>query len=242
MKKVFVFIIISMFFVGYANGQNSVSAENLKMFRPASENFQLPELNVETEVEIGQTIVSKARQIVHPAISIESDISFKVDPSFFANSWAGTANIRKGLFKQYVANSEGDFYLDPNATFTFFAGDLKQQGGIFVPFDEAKPIVPWTFHKKTFYFGSVPVEIVKTNVRTWEKDSFTKELIYGGVSQNTIAISYREFSDNTARPAFTQDLKYDLSQGDTIGFRGARFQIIKATNITLRYKVIKLLD
>jgi len=67
-------------------------------------------------------------------------------------------------------------------------------------------------------------------------------LVYGGVSKGTIAISYREFSDKTARPAFTQELKYDLSEGDVIGFRGARFKIIKAGNVSLRYVVLKPLD
>ena len=86
------------------------------------------------------------------------------------------------------------------------------------------------------------VEVSKTVSEVWSIDSFKKELVYGGLSQKTISISYREFSDGTARPAFTQDLKYDLSEGDEIGFRGARFQVIKASNTVLKYKVIKALD
>ena len=55
-------------------------------------------------------------------------------------------------------------------------------------------------------------------------------------------ILYREFFDNIARPAFSQEYKYDLSKGTSIGYRGARFEIIKATNTELVYKVIKALD
>ena len=45
-----------------------------------------------------------------------------------------------------------------------------------------------------------------------------------------------------ARPAFTEDLKYDLSQGDVIGYKGARFKIITANNLSIRYMVLKPLD
>jgi hypothetical protein len=76
----------------------------------------------------------------------------------------------------------------------------------------------------------------------WSTDSLKSELIYGGLSQKTISISYREFVDKTARPAFTQEIKYDLNDGDVIGFRGARFQVLKATNTNIKYKIIKVLD
>ncbi|MDQ9171172.1 hypothetical protein Q8A64_12230 [Oxalobacteraceae bacterium R-40] len=51
------------------------------------------------------------------------------------------------------------------------------------------------------------------------KDGFRRELVYSGVSQNTLSIVYREFKDDTARPAYFQDLKYDLSQGTVIAYQ-----------------------
>ena len=45
-----------------------------------------------------------------------------------------------------------------------------------------------------------------------------------------------------ARPAFSQELKYDISQGKEIGYKSARFEIIKATNTELTYKVLKPLE
>jgi hypothetical protein len=71
---------------------------------------------------------------------------------------------------------------------------------------------------------------------------FTREVIYTGVSQNTVFILYREFITDIARPAFSQELKYDLSQGDIIGFKEARFKIIKATNTNIKYIVLKHLN
>lgn len=72
--------------------------------------------------------------------------------------------------------------------------------------------------------------------------SFKKELIYTGISRNVVSILYREFKEDIARPAFSQDLKYDLSDSKIVGYRGARFEIIKATNQGLTYKTLKQLD
>jgi hypothetical protein len=57
-----------------------------------------------------------------------------------------------------------------------------------------------------------------------------------------MTIQYREFKNDIARPAFTQEIKYDLSQGKEIGYTGSRFEIIRATNTELVYKVLKPLD
>jgi hypothetical protein len=45
-----------------------------------------------------------------------------------------------------------------------------------------------------------------------------------------------------ARPAFSQELKYDLAQGTAIGYKGARFEVIRANNTGISYKVLKSLD
>ena len=73
-------------------------------------------------------------------------------------------------------------------------------------------------------------------------EGFRKELIYSGVAQGTISLEYREFADDMARPAFSQTLRYDLNEGRTIGFRGARFEILEANNISVRYRVLRELE
>ena len=111
--------------------------------------------------------------------------------------------------------------------------------GIYVPDDRTKPAVIAVGES----YGKIPVTDVKhITVEKWNVDSVKRELVYTGISQNTISILYREFMDNTARPAFSQELKYDLSQGKEIGFKGARFEVIKATNTGITYKVLKALD
>lgn len=64
-----------------------------------------------------------------------------------------------------------------------------------------------------------------------------RELLYQGVSKGTIKISYREFKDSLARPAFTQDVLYDLESDGTgqIAFNGLRIKVLSASNSQISY-------
>ena len=48
-------------------------------------------------------------------------------------------------------------------------------------------------------------------------NSFQQTLIYSGRVGEKINVGYREFSSNSARPAFNNDVEYDLSSSSTIG-------------------------
>jgi len=70
-------------------------------------------------------------------------------------------------------------------------------------------------------------------------NSFQQTLIYSGKVGNKINIGYRELSNNLARPAFNNDVEYDLNSSNTIGYKGSRLEIIEATNELIKYKVIR---
>jgi hypothetical protein len=69
---------------------------------------------------------------------------------------------------------------------------------------------------------------------------FRNELIYEGVSGNVVAILYREFVNDLARPAFQQDLHYTLEMpGPTeVSFRTVRLRIHSADNNGIHYEVL----
>ncbi|NUG50177.1 hypothetical protein [Acinetobacter lactucae] len=70
-------------------------------------------------------------------------------------------------------------------------------------------------------------------------NSFQQTLIYSGKVGNKINIGYREFTGNMARPAFNNDVEYDLSESKEIGYKGALLQILDANNQSIKYKVLK---
>ena len=69
--------------------------------------------------------------------------------------------------------------------------------------------------------------------------SENQQLIYSGKTGTVIRITYREFSNLLARPAFSQDLTYDLSEDKIIAFRNTRIRIEEATNSNIRFVVLE---
>ena len=82
---------------------------------------------------------------------------------------------------------------------------------------------------------------LKRTKSTYNEDSFKYVALYQGKIANKIKISFREFTNNMARPAFTQNIEYELEDDGTamVGFKGLRIKVLKATNLDITYKVIK---
>lgn len=71
------------------------------------------------------------------------------------------------------------------------------------------------------------------------KGSFKEELLYSGRDGDNIKLSYREYSNDFARPAFYQEPTYNLNEGKTITFRNMKIEIIEANNETIKYVILK---
>ncbi|MDO8961855.1 MAG: hypothetical protein Q7V02_07125 [Methylophilus sp.] len=69
--------------------------------------------------------------------------------------------------------------------------------------------------------------------------SFQQTLLYSGRVGDKLKISYREFSNSTARPAFNNDVEYDYSTSKTIAYKGAMLEVLSADNTSITYKVIR---
>jgi hypothetical protein len=69
-------------------------------------------------------------------------------------------------------------------------------------------------------------------------NNFKAELIYNGISKNTIKISYREFIKDMARPAFYQELNYDLDQSNIIQFKTLKIRVLHADNSEIKFIII----
>jgi len=63
--------------------------------------------------------------------------------------------------------------------------------------------------------------------------------MYSGRVGNRLRISYREFLNDLARPAFQNEAEYDLDESNIISYQGARLEIIRADNNGIVYKVLK---
>lgn len=84
----------------------------------------------------------------------------------------------------------------------------------------------YTFH----FIGSEPGLFKKMETGMPAKGAKREELIYSGISGQTLAINYREYIDDFARPSFYQEAKYDLAAGKEITFKNIKIRVVKANN------------
>gem|GEM_PF-3766695 len=86
-----------------------------------------------------------------------------------------------------------------------------------------------------------PIKYTVKQQMLFKEDAFKYIVLYQGKIGNNIKISFREFKENMSRPAFTQDIDYELNKnGSTIiGFKGLRIEVLGSTNLDITYKIIQ---
>ena len=72
-----------------------------------------------------------------------------------------------------------------------------------------------------------------------QEGSFKAELIYDGISGNTLLISYKEYVDDMHRHVSHKELRYDLTKSSKITFRSLRIVVLEATNQYIKFQVSK---
>ncbi|MFY7987289.1 MAG: hypothetical protein ACOVNP_00290 [Flavobacterium sp.] len=180
-----------------------------------------PDLNQRNSTEIGETLIAKEIGYKYNAIKLLNDA--------LARDYYVRTEIEKG---QVLINDwetqEHSLYTIPDKNFGIA---ISKQGG------ETKMFVSNDGMHVNLITLKDNIEYEKTEIPITGREYFKQEFIYNGKVGNGIKFIYREFVDNTARPAFTQDLQYDLSESDVIGFKGLRIKVINATNTKIEYEV-----
>ncbi len=89
----------------------------------------------------------------------------------------------------------------------------------------------WPLNSKVPYTTKVTGTAIDTT------GSIMYQLLYQGYAQGVLRFSYREYKDDMARPAFTQDLTYEYKPGESslIGFKGLRMRVLDANNTKITY-------
>lgn len=193
-----------------------------------------PPLESVSQAELGDTILEKGKLTTYDGLILTNEIT-----------WGD------GLILKKFTISPGKLRArQKDATYTFYFSDRMSvydallgtspylAGGICIK--TADPTYVRGFFTTTSCSNSFkPAPDVKpTRVVDVDAPNFRQELIYNGRSGETVKFLYREFSGEYARPPFSQDVQYDLKDGKMIGFKGARIEIVDASNTRLSYRVL----
>lgn len=84
-----------------------------------------------------------------------------------------------------------------------------------------------------------PISYAKGEEVRPSADSKKMELLYQGFAGKTIKLSYREYVNDMARPAFFQDASYEIDGFPAeIAFKAARIKVLSAGNSGMSYIVL----
>lgn len=187
-----------------------------------------PPLDAVNIAYIGDTILKQGKYSEHDAIYL---------PSMVSIGWA--YDLTPGYYIKKGEDDNSETYLP----------SLDDEGGTI---DKAFLADPW---KAIMAYKSKPrlcvITILNVMVCDYQSNfkrvkkpiqsnnSFQQTLIYSGRIGSKINLGYREFSNSTARPSFNNNVEYDLNSSKIIGYKGARIEIIEATNVLIKYRVIR---
>lgn len=234
--------------------------KNISEPSPVTQELNIPKVGVATTIEVGDSLISKKRIGTSTTLNVASP--YRVDLINFGEKFF--VGIKKSRLRRIGYDDSGSFYrlaplvgeapISQNATNknnlipAISINDVPAEGyesGIYIP--NSEKLDPEVFFeksdsKKVVAYKIPGITINKQTIEIVGDDSFTRDLVYAGISKGVISIVYKEYKDSIARPAFTQELKYDLSEGKIFGFKGARFEVIKASNTELTYKALRHLN
>lgn len=196
-------------------------------YTPQSTEISEPLLGERVTVYVGDVMLRQGKYTEHDAIyvknKIDTGIAYDILPGYY---------LKKGEDKttETFLPSGGDEsgHVKVNPFSSPFAAVIVNKNG--------KRICVVSTANSTVCSSNTDFERKKRPVLS--NNSFQQTLIYSGKVSDKINVGYREFSSNIARPAFNNDVEYDLSQSSTVGYKGAKIEIIEATNESITYRVI----
>ena len=197
---------------------------------PSVQNISRPPLNVVSTAGVGEQMLVQGRYEEREGLRLSHELRVGA---------LGTYTFTPGHFLRVGGEGDVGFY---NASATPGSGQV-QQGALADPFQVIE------YNRSTNQICGVTIFNLKTcrqadgvsidQIAVQSDNSFQRTLIYSGRVGSKINIGYREFSANMARPAFNNDVEYDLNESTTIGYMGAEIEIVEATNQHIRYIVVR---
>lgn len=86
-----------------------------------------------------------------------------------------------------------------------------------------------------------PVPYSQTKIALSREDSFRRSIIYQGATADSLRFSYREFNDDMARPAFTEELSVPRETLPAmIMVKNLQLEVLKISGMGLTYRIVKV--
>lgn len=91
------------------------------------------------------------------------------------------------------------------------------------------------------HFKALKVQYTTVEDHAPSTQGSQRQIEYGGLSGTTISLVYRELSEvkrGLLSPEAAEEFTFDLNDGGIIAVKGARIEVLEATDLGLHYKVL----
>ena len=191
-----------------------------------------PEIGEDATAPIGSEILTEFSFRGVPGVILEGDVAAQWGTVESVSLASGTplAIIRKRRTKACQSRTNLGWLncvIDTDSDGKFDRVSFNDVGGA----KDIDPPVP---------FRIEPVRM-GVNPRYGEGDDFRRVFVFTGVEGNTLKVSYREFNNNFARPAFTEQLSIPLASTfpQRVAIRNHIFEILAVDGMGLHYRIEK---
>lgn len=195
---------------------------------PTKESIVAPPIGDETRVTAGSQMFERTRGLRYPAVKV---------------SGAATSRTERGTVES-IADGQ---------LLTIDRDDKKKVRACVKPNEVGLCLIDigadGSFDQINDWLGMVagklpapvPYERGFSVVTPQVIDGFSQSLIYLGMAGQTLRLSYREFVNDMARPAFTEEVTFTLSgkYPETVAYKDLTIDILGADNSGLRYVIRK---
>jgi len=242
-KFIILLIIFTLFFlIGCAQQVRQTSTIFLGKERVYNKNYIVGKQNM---AYVGQPIVKVKDYTIRKYKSNKTESTNEFKMSLGAHNFSGTKGEKFNIFgKTKVNNKEYKMIvLDSLNTPGFkIAVLIDSHGEINLNTTLVKSVLTSDFLDLGFKLSVNPNNLRFKSINENEIDVdagfLNYELIYGGNDGKSFSISYREYTSNDlARPAFYQDLTYQVNQ-KKIRFKDTIIEVYEVSNEKIIYKVV----
>jgi len=196
-------------------------------YQPVATEMNLPPLETVSTARVGDKMLVQGTFEELDAIHLSHQVDFSMSSYTFST----------GDYVKRGQNSDGEFFAPLDGP----GGGHVEKGLLTDPFQiallepDGKTLCAVTiFNVKTCLPN---VDVQRKKVPSLTANSCQQTLLYNGKVGDKIDVAYREFSSSLARPAFNNDVEYDLTQSKNVGYKDAEIEVIEATNEYIKYIV-----
>ncbi len=193
-----------------------------------------PLLNTESIAGVGETILHQGKLEQRAAIHLSEEIQFGKDKAY---------TLTPGYYVRTSESVGWEFYSPadgPRAGRVKKAPDAITVQGSFHYSNDGK-----TIGIITNFYQAVNAKakgITRTIRPALTRTKTQRFLVYGGMSGTKIRLSYRELWKNITRPSDAVFIEYDLADTNIVEHKGAKIEVIEATEKELRYRVTQVFE